>query len=176
MNLRNWANENHSHLNGEYTLSNYRQEEIKDPKHCQWSSHGLKSSIQFLGGKWRIGIITTNDFGSSFSINEFGLKSDDDVDCPSKVINWVFWNPHENDWVPSTSVEGGTIVNNVEVNIADRKNPKRTIIPFEKGIMKAYRERFNDRSCPGGPGGLLRPSPHPAFGVGGAILGAAFKM
>jgi len=70
-----------------------------------------------------------------------------------------------------------TIVNNVEVNIADRKNPKSTIIPFVKGIMKAYRERFNDRSCPGaGPGGLLRPSPHPALGVGGAILGAAFKM
>ena len=171
--MRNRANENHSHLNGEYTLSNYRTEEIKDPKHCQWTSHDLKSSIQFLHGKWRIGTIVDNEFGGSISINEFGLKSDDNVDCPSKAINWVFWNPQENDWVPSTMVEGGTIANNVEVNIAARKNPKRTIISFEKGIVKAYRERFNDRP---GPGGLMGPGQgdQAAFGVGRAILGAPF--
>ena len=66
-------------MNGEYTLSNYRTEEIKDPKHCQWTSHDLKSSIQFLHGKWRIGTIIDNEFGGSISINEFGLKSDDDL-------------------------------------------------------------------------------------------------
>ena len=77
--------------------------------------------------------------------------------------------------MPSTKIEGGTIVNNVEVNIAARKNPKRTVIPFENGIMKAYRERFNDRSGPVGPGGLMSPGQgaQAAFAVGKAIGGAA---